>query len=214
MSARRPNNAPRRTVKSVSNNRPASKQVVRQMIKSIVSSKTSKKYYGISGIGTVDSGGLVFPIFRPTIGDGDSSRDGDEVFYGPQAEFHYVFGAADATNVMRIVIFKWNDLSVPQPSDVIQSSYLGGTTAPLAPINFDNRDRMKIYHNRMVSMTLGTSTQLHSRDVFYSPTGKPQWINQSATDGSGQIYVLIISDSSAGSHPAYEFGSLIQFTDS
>lgn len=215
MSAKRPNNPVRRSPRynaPSSSNQPVSRQVVRQMVKSMVGSKAEHKYYGVSNNTTVDSSGVVYPLFRPTQGDNDSSRDGDAVELAA-SEFHYAVGAADATNLMRIIVFKWSETTVPQPQDVIQSSYLGGVTAPLAPINWDNRSKIKVYHNRLTTMTVSTASQVQSFDIYYKPVGKPQWTQGSDTDGNNQIYVFAISDSSAGSHPNFEFGSLVSYTD-
>ncbi len=190
-----------------------SKQVVRQMIKSMTDAKREEKYYTVSTNTTVDSSGTIFALFQPPVGDVDTSRDGDQVDL-TSGEFRFAIGGADSTNLVRIILFKWEQSTVPVPADIINPGYLSGTTAPLAPLNWDRKAQVKVYYDQLFSLVLATDTQLVARTVQYTPVGKPQWIQSSTTVGTNQIFCLAISDSSSGVHPAFEFGSVIGFTDS
>jgi hypothetical protein len=194
------------------NNAPVSKALVKQMIRSTLHSVDEEKYYSTSSNVSVDFSGTVFNLFSPTTGVNDTNRIGDKVVYD-KGEFKYAVGAADATNLIRVIIFKWLLTTTPSPSDILNTGYLGTVTAPLATLNWDNRSHMKVYYDQTHYAVLSSSSALQGNVFDYIPKGEVNFLAGGAT-ASGLIYCLAVSDSGAAPNPAFEYGSLISFTDS
>ncbi len=210
-----PSTAPlRKNFPKVSNpgNAPVSKSVVRQMIKSSLGSQQELKYYSTFINTTLDISGTIFSILRPAQGVSDLDRIGDSVFL-KHIELKYATSAADPTNLVRVIVFKWNQASTPTVADVLTSAYLGTVQAPLAPLTWDNRSKITVYYDKLHSLVPSTNTALVSSSLSLPIKGRVQWAASAVTNGTNQIYICAISDSGAATHPAFEFVSLVAFSD-
>jgi len=165
-----------------------------------------------AGFGTtVDNVGVVQKLTTIPQNDTDSGRDGDALRI-VRTEFKSAVAYSDTTNVLRIVIVRWNqDDSSSAPTavtDVLQ------TATPFSPYSRDNLRAKKftIWHDHLYAVSnVGPGVEKHS---YVSNAVSNIAFQATATTGTGHLYAFIISDSSGIPHPSLNFVHRTTFTDS
>jgi len=191
-------------------NKPVSKQVVKQMIKSSIASTDEMKYYASVQNITVDFSGTVLSVFQPSQGTGDTNRIGDKTLL-KHVEVTYAVGAGDAQNIFRVMLIKWNQATTPVPSDILMGT--GNTQAPLYPLLWDNRDKITVLYNRFHTLILNSSASLQQGTFSIPIKGRVDFSGGGTTNAVNQLYLLVISDSGAVTHPSFEYVCNVWFTD-
>lgn len=162
--------------------------------------------------------GVVFGGFcLPPRGTGENQRVGDVV----RLSSFTVEGSmicSDATNIMRVIVFRWrpdNSIDSPSWTKILQDT----TNLPFfSPINEASLQQSKIHVllDKSYTMVLNTASGLKRfKWRFYGKRlGKKKLaFNTNAITGMDNIYMFMISDSLAVSHPAVQFQTRVVFTD-
>lgn len=120
----------------------------------------------------------------------------------------------DGTNFMRILLFQWFDSTSPAVSGILNAS-----TSPFSMLYWHNKENIKVLADRLVPLY----QQGLRQDSFYAwceeiyVKGKkmiPIKFNSAGTAAQkGEIYLLVLSDSSVPANPYMVYQSQITYTD-
>lgn len=166
--------------------------------------------YGATGILLGGAG----PNSLTSIGQGTgySNRIGDEI-EAYKLTIRGTVVAGDATNLMRIIVFKFNGdsgVAAPVVTDVVPG-FAGAAGDMWRPQNFSADKDQTILYDRVLS----TSTQRHFTISLYGKRlgSKKVRFNPGATTGFGKYYICFWSDSAGVPNPTMEYRSVFEFTD-
>jgi hypothetical protein len=180
------------------------------MISSKIDVDSEKKFLATEqtavGIG---SSGTVYDISAISQGTSDSNRVGDSVTLD-RLRLSYAWAAGDTTNVCRLVVFQWNVQSTPLISSVLL--YSSALLVPYAMPAIDTQKEFKILYDR--SDYISTSSPTIAGDIVeIKMPGKIQFQAGSSSSGTGKIYMIAVSDSSASPNPELAFQSTLYYYD-
>lgn len=201
---------PKRFTVSKTAKRPGQQLVTKKQVKQMILSDQELKHFefSISPV-AISYSGSIYSLTDIPQGDDDQSRDGDTLkLYDVQSRYSIVVG--DATNIMRVLIFKWDAPSTPTVAGVIEDAG-GNPYSALSSIRHDARQYLHILHDRL--HTVSTSNSIVHNVVWQKLKGSIQYQTASTT-GSRKVYLLIISDSAAATHPTFTAYNCVRFTDS
>jgi len=144
-------------------------------------------------------------------GDTDASRTGDAIqFLGLTARWTVI--VADTTNFFRFIVFRDvnSDGVVPDSADVLVDA--SQVTSPMNPIY---RKRFKVYHDEVVPISNTGPAAACGKFSFRAkfPIGYIGTTAAQTSAGTNSVYVLLMSDSGAASHPQYYFYSDLEYVD-
>jgi len=187
------------------------KQQVRNMIDSKIKFDMELKYFaGSASPFAVDLSGSVVDVTPIPQGDTDQSRDGDEVTL-QHIELGYQIVCADATNMVRVIMFQWLPNNTPSVSTILLSS--GASYSPLSALSTDQRPLYRILYDKIHFLSLAANYNNGDMVKRKIPVAKAQFIAGS-TAGTSHIYLLFISDSGAASHPTASYYVKTEYFDS
>lgn len=186
-------------------------------VKRMITYRQDDKYFSLAnGYSVADTGQVVdiSNIPQSTTATDDSSRIGDDLIL-KKIDLKYQITNGDPTNNVRVILFQTKDrfTVAPLTTDVLRNLF-GTVRAPLAPLYFDGRKRIKILYDRLVPVDTYNPIR-NGRIVVYPSRLARKKINYyagSALDKEGGIYLMLVSDSSVSSHPTFQFAGDIFFT--
>jgi len=126
--------------------------------------------------------------------------------------------AADSTNIMRVIIFKWKENDTYNPPTLAQILAVGPSGGPdfyssYAPENPGNYVILKDY--QLVGCNGSSASNLiQIRKFSIKLSGKVQYFSDGGTSGTNKIFIMWFSDSSAVTHPAISYNTELSFSDS
>lgn len=110
------------------------------------------------------------------------------------------FAVADATNTIHWRLFRWNSKGTPTWSDVCSNA----TYSWLSFVNFNNLDKVHTIKTGTFQLVDNSEKEIHFVDVYANLNLKSaRWEAGAGSKDSGQLYLLLTSDSAAVAHPAY-----------
>jgi hypothetical protein len=181
-----------------------------QLAQKVLKSKQELKSFDTGFSAAVSTAGTLQKISTIPQGDTDSTRDGDQLNI-VRIDLLGSFQFADAINAGRLIIFRWNQddsSAAPVVADILQ------TLTPYSPMNRDNlrAKKFSVLHDQLclVGATGPNISSINLKRFF------PSKINfqATATTGNGHIYVYMVSDSGAVTHPQFSYVARVWFTDS
>ena len=123
--------------------------------------------------------------------------------------------SGDGTNIMRVLVFQWYDSTLPAISGILQDA-----TSPLSMLRWENKENIKVLADRLYALKQ-TGLQQDSHDAIsdriYIKGKKMVPIQFNAAGNAvqkGNIYIIILSDSSVTANPYVVYHSQITYTDS
>lgn len=189
-------------------------KVQKKQVKGIIAEQQEHKYHQkYLGIG-IDNAGTVIDLSDVSQGDTDLRRDGDELM-PTSLNVKYAAVAADSTNLMRVIIFRYKPdvqaATIPGLSNILIPN--GLAVSPYWFYSVDLREQFNILYDKTHSLATADKNQ-----VFVDTTLKMAKQTVGYTSGSiygrDHIFLLVLSDSTAATHPSIEFSSRLNFTDS
>jgi len=186
------------------------------------SGRTELKVCHYDNTQSVDSSGLVWqPLTNLARGTSYNQFIGSEILPTSfRVQLSIAMGpgvgptAGDGTNVVRVILFQWNDASVPNVAGVLQS------VSPLSNFSWENRENIICLADKYYAMKQASSATASWDmivDTIYVKGKKMTPIKYNAAGNGiqkGEIMLLIISDSSIATHPYCTFYTQLTFTDS
>lgn len=121
----------------------------------------------------------------------------------------YAWTAADAYNTCRLIVFQWKPDSNSFPptailNNVIDTSTLGSTNAPLSRYIFDQKNFHILYDNTMTVCDNMSNQHIAKTVNVYGKKLHPIRYTNGATLGHNNIYAIVVSDSLAGPNPLFQ----------
>lgn len=185
----------------------------------MLSTKTELKTFDFDAKSaqSIDTAGTIFSISEVPQGVTDITRVGDSLLPKRLEIRMLQIGADTPSNTMRILLFRWkmNDASdTPGVSEIFEGGYAGSYV--FSPYNTHNRKRFEVLWDDTVVLNpnVASTTNTQWRTKYFKLAKKPIDYQYSAVTGQDKIFLLVISDSSAISHPTIQFISRMYFTDS
>lgn len=148
-----------------------------------------------------------------TVGTADfNNRIGDK-YHIKAGQIGFNVSNADPTNILRMVVFQWNDIDVPVPSSLFEDSSTIGML--LGSFNGDSLRSKGLHIILDKHLALNTYNPNYTVRVKLNMKGcKPCCMNGgSATVGNGNIYIAFLSDSSLTAHPIIQYAFKFNYID-
>jgi hypothetical protein len=179
------------------------------MIESYNKANSEEKNWPLTMSNTIAYTGAMYGLTDVPQGDTDEARDGDSL-NKEHILVKYSVICADATNLMRVLVFSWGLTSTPVPGDVF--SILGNAQAPFSYTVQDNKQLLHVYYDRLHCLSLASNVS-ECGTIDIPVKGKIQF-NTGTTTGSNKIFICLLSDSAAATHPTFQGVSIFKFRDS
>jgi hypothetical protein len=184
---------------------------VRRIVKSALHKDEEEKYAIINQSYSVSTTPGLYVLTNTAQGSSGGTHVGDECRL-KSLWFRYNLTVADASNALRVILFTWKpNLGYASPAAL---NILKTVTTPNQLTSAYQEDGEDMYHI------------LYDRVHFVSAVGPVQAgglvkrkLNQKmdfstgSSNGSNNIYLLLVSDSGAASDPTFNFTSRVAFTD-
>lgn len=138
-----------------------------------------------------------------------------------------LFTAADNYNNVRIVVFRWklSDAAVsPAIGNILEPT---ATDPTVALYNFDQAERFQVLYDKRVTVFntavyngSGIDTRpgpdhskVNEKPIYVGLNNMPIEFEGNTATGTGQIYLLMVSDSAFSPHPAVAVEAAIEYID-
>lgn len=174
--------------------------------------ETHRAVATISG-GTYDYAGTVVPLSNISQGDSTTTRTGSVIVYKNYVG-KYTITLGDTVNLVRILIFRWkpdDSEHYPASSDLLLNT--GSALAPLSNINPTHRKNFSVYVDRLHTLQTYKPIVTGKFSLTKRKLGAQKSRYNSDDSGSNKLWMLIISDSGAVSHPAVNLYSDLKWID-
>lgn len=193
-------------------------------VKNLIGRNIEKKQGDIvSGLTGVTYSGTVTALAAPANGTAFNQRVGDRI-HASMIELNYSVVGYDSTNLMRIIIFKWNNDDgqySPISSSILQ--FISVDYAPLSTYNYDNfkAKDFTICYDKTHALSFNDNAAVPGSQVITVRTklfgkrlgNKNINFNTGATTGEGKYYLLAISDSAVAGHPKLNYDIRLTYSD-
>lgn len=187
----------------------------KKLINKTLHAKSETKYHDVNTQTTADYAGSVIDLCSVSQGDTDITRDGDQLYIS-SLQLRWEVIQADSTNNCRLLVFQWladsSDTGTPGVSDILSSTFIGGINAPNAPYKHDNRFQYKILLDQRFALSDDKPSQIGIKYLTRGMKRKIQYV-AAGNSGTNKIYMILISDSSAVSHPTFNIATRLKYKD-
>lgn len=175
-----------------------------------------KRHRGTFSLSVSTTPSLVSVLSGLTQGLGDLAvRTGDEISI-TKFEFHYSALLADTTNLVRLIIFFWNDnnATAPVANDILDDSSTS-LTQLFGPLNEDNlkSKRFRVIVDKRLTLYNSKNYMGGSIIKHFNKAHTVVFSGGSSTVGRGMPYIMLMSDSAAVAHPTFDAYHVSHYTD-
>jgi len=191
------------------NQKAVTKQQVQSMIRSNIKNIQEDKFNTLSMANSTDYGGSMYGLTDIPQGDTDLTRDGDECRL-TKINLHYSIVAGDATNTYRVICFRWKQFTTPTMSDMWFP--LGATNSPMGHMLHDTSEVYDVLYDSF--HTVDTYNPISKGQFVANLKGPKVQFTAGTTAGCNKLFLFLVSDSAAATHPAFLGFSAVNFTDS
>lgn len=178
----------------------------------VVRRTQEKKTWPFASNTTVSSAGYLLDLTSIPQGDTDGSRDGDALRV-LSIQLTCAWTAADAYNIVRMVIFQWMPPSSigapPALADIFQDT----ATPVISAFTHDTRKSYRILCDRRAVVDSDDPCKIFKMVCYKKMNRNLQYVGGTTT-GRGNIYCWLVSDSAVSAHPACSWSGKTNFTDS
>lgn len=196
----------------------ARRPAVRKVVKAELYKQIETKYWdGAIETNTLSSSGLAYYLLSDpnpvtTISQG---ANGDNYVGNKMKPTHITIRgrltAADSYNVCRFVVLQVKGVFVPTGSSIFQNTY--ALSAPLLSLNRDYNDRYRVLADRMITVD-ATDTSKQFKIMIPGKRLYPvSFSDANGTAENGGLYIVMVSDSSAVSHPSFGLAWRVFYKD-
>ena len=193
-------------------------RITKTAIRREVMRMAEPKYIQTDCATSISSSGVFLSVALINQGDYSTDRVGNKV-HPTSWSIRGSITCADNFNYVRMVLLQWNDdnlLNPPLITQVFENT--SGTSCLYSTFNRQQLgNQFRVLCDKLVRVTANAANpELNASRIvkFKGYKGLREMTFQgSATTGSGQIYLLLISDSTLPSHPSFEGFSVINYKD-
>lgn len=188
-----------------------------QVARMVKKTEETKYFYtqtagiGVSNVATITS------LAEIAVGDTDNDRIANDVtLKGLKANLTLL--ASDATQILRLLIFKWKEndnFNAPTVAQLIEPGPTGAPDVWSLHTTHSKKSVVWLYDELFVFSAGGSASNIiQKRQLSIPIKGTMEFYNQVNTRGTDKIYFLVISDSSAVTHPTMFASWELAYTDS
>lgn len=187
--------------------------IVQQEARKASKKKESKMFdLAITAV-SVTFDGVVYNLTNGiTQGSGDTNYIGSTI--NPTTlRIRWNATAADATQMFRVIVLQTIGGGTPTAATTLQS--VGNIRAPFSPYERAYMNTFKVLSDELYSMVLNTEAGQIVGDIRirFNKLRPLSFTNASGTVEDNGIYLILISDSSASTHPVFQAYSRLYFKD-
>lgn len=164
------------------------------------------------------SNGTIIDMSNILSGDTDETRDGDQIRI-LKWSMNMAVLAGDQTNLIRCIVFRWNVMSsykTPLPADILNFAGFPLAVIPTAQYTWDNvrQKQFTVLYDKLFAVSLNAGPAIIAKQKKVYKLGLPVNYEAATANGEGKIYMLFISDSTAGPNPQAIGDFRIEYNDS
>lgn len=150
-----------------------------------------------------NSPALITPLLQIPQGTGEGQRVGDHVML-QKVMLRWQITLADNTNTVRFILFQWKQYTGPSGTDILNLTSPDYNTIPfIAPYNVTTDSSYKILMDRTYVVDTDDPVIRAQKLIYKGITQKINFQSAAGTSATyNQLYLLVVSDSGATSHPA------------
>lgn len=168
------------------------------------------KYHDTDYNSTIDASGTVQHLSNMAQDDTSSGRDGETV-QTKSIFFRYSVVGADSTNLMRVIVFADRDSSGTAPTVL---NVLSNGFDPRSALVNTNKLRFKVLYDRLHALEApGTGNGIQVVKKFIQYNRKMTFSTTSGSPRANALFVLLLSDSGAVSHPTFHGHFRLRYMD-
>lgn len=181
--------------------------VTKEQVARMMQMKTELKHLDTNVAATaISTSGIIYALSDIPQGITDVTRIGDSAL-PKQLQLRWnIVGADTPSNILRCVVFRWKmntAADVPTINEIFDSAFSGNYV--LAPLTFHDRARYELLMDKVwvsnPNAASTTNTKTGSKSMKMAK--KAIEFQAGIVDGQNKIYLLIVSDSSAITHPTF-----------
>lgn len=193
-------------------------RITKTAIRREVMRMAESKYIQTDCAASISTSGVFLPIALINQGDYSTDRVGNKVHPTSWA-IRGSITCADNFNYIRMVLVQWNDDNLLNPPLITNIFEVTSGNSPL--YSTFNRQQLgnqyRVLLDKLVRVTANAANpELNASRIvkFKGYKGlKEMTFQGNNTTGFGQIYLLLISDSTLPSHPSFEGFSVVNYKD-
>lgn len=157
--------------------------------------------------------GYVLHLTSISQGDGASTRDGNSILLR-SVQSRFSLYSADATQVIRVIYFQWFPESTPTVTDILSNTYTGDVNLVNSPYELHARSQFRILADRTYALE-GSSNELAIDRIMVKKFARRMvtFDTTSTTAPINGLYMLVVSDSGAVSHPYIHVVNQVNYSD-
>ncbi len=163
-----------------------------------------------SGTAGIAGSGVLY-LSSMAQGTTDITRIGDSITLD-KLEVRFDLAYADNLNFARIIFFQWVGdavTDVPAITDILES-----TPYYLSAYNWDQKGKYRILLDRSYCLDAVTSPRsVLDRATLAPPIKHQQFLSTSTNIEAGGLFAVVMTDSAAAAHPAYDIYSRVTYYD-
>jgi len=188
-------------------------------VNKVVNRKLERKYLDKEDIHNPSTTGIIDSLTDTTLGTGDNAnRIGDKISWNSLTIRGSIVGADD-WNVVRIMLVQWKEDDQSDP--ITFGNVLEDTTRPWkSAYNHDYGFKFSVLYDRrfrVANNTAGQGNNLVNFMIRKKPRGRfmartIKYVG-STVYGRGKLFLMMVTDSTAGSHPSIDYYSRLSYTD-
>lgn len=185
-------------------------------VRNTVVNMSEKKTHDVPDTQSISTIPYITDITAVAAGSGSTNRIGNRISI-QSIMLRFGLTSADTSNFFRIVLFQWCPSSDTAPTWEDLFEYGNGavgltSTEFFSPYRIGRTQSFKIISDKFVTLDVDDLVKTH---YVLQKKGYKKTISfqNSANEGNNHIFLLVVSDSSAVTHPTIEGYSRIRFTD-
>jgi hypothetical protein len=190
---------------------PKQPSTVTRQVKQVLDSRKQVKFLDNNSSNSLTTTPTIFDLSSVAQGNTVYQRIGQSII-AKALKVRALFTIADATQVMRIVIFKWfmSDTSdVPSTGELFDLS--GSAAIYNLPFLLYKPSRFKILYDKTITMS--TNWQPVQMLEMSIPLNHQVEFDIGANTGRNHVYVWLVSDSSVSTHPVCDLTTQLVYND-
>lgn len=191
-------------------------------VKKLIARRQELKYRDYGGSYAPTTTGVMYQITTIPQGDTDITRDGDRLYLKKIYMRGELMANTDTYNFVRLILFQWKPTVSPATVSEILLDGPSGSPDTLSHYSHDHRQNYRILYDKVMKVigpasaaaTPNTAATVRNfAGVIYPKLHQLQYLG-GTTNGTSQVYMLIISDSNVVPHPTLNLNFKMMFTDS
>jgi len=185
------------------------RKIAKEETKRELAKTTELKILGTAFTPAMDFNGVVTAISNVPV----ANREGD--FVNPTSlDFRYSIDGEVLSGIVRIVVFRYNDVTTPAASAVLVGGLLGSPFGVISPHTHQNKKLVQVIYDKTHTVSNNGGSELLHIEKTLKLANRQIQFEIGMTTGYDKYWILCISDRSLATSPGVNVYSRLYFTDS